>query len=170
MANPNNILKSFTTSDQNLINILTELQNAIDSYNTLLSTAGLAIKAGGGKVAKAGTLAKAFIDGKLVSIEDDTDMPALAGTVANGKFNVFVFSMDSAGAFTAQMGTAGDTLGEVVFPTVPDDNAVIGFIIVNPTGTGDFVGGTSALDDATIVPNVVYVDTPYPFNPNLAVL
>ena len=57
----------------------------------------------------------------------------------------------------AQMGTAGDTLGEVVFPTVPDDNAVIGFIIVNPTGTGDFVGGTSCLDDATIVPNVVYV-------------
>ena len=52
MANPNNILKSFTTSDQNLINILTALQNAIDSYNTLLSTAGLAIKAGGGKSSK----------------------------------------------------------------------------------------------------------------------
>ena len=87
MANPNNILKSFTTSDQNLINILQPCKMLLIH---ILSTAGLAIK-GGGKV-KAGTLAKAFIDGKLVSIGANTDMPALAGTVANGKFNVFVFS------------------------------------------------------------------------------
>ena len=28
----------------------------------------------------------------------------------------------------------------------------IGFVIINPTGSGSFVGGTTALDDATVVP------------------
>ncbi len=47
-----------------------------------------------------------------------------------------------------------------MFPTIPAGRAVLGFIIVNPTGTGNFVGGTTALDDATVAPGTVYVDTP----------
>jgi len=42
---------------------------------------------------------------------------------------------------------------------------MIGFAIINPTGTGNFVGGTTPLDDATVVPNAVYIDTPYPLDP-----
>lgn len=172
------------------------------------------------------------------------DMAALSGTVANGAFNVFVFGINSAGTLTTTMGTAGATLGAVVFPsftptaqigissvltasaatsttltdstqawttnqyagyeviiiagtgsgqrrivtsntataltvpawtTTPDTTstyaiyspltAVFGYVIINPTGTGNFVGGTTALDDGTVVPNAVYVNTPFPFLP-----
>ena len=68
------------------------------------------------------------------------------------------------------MGTEGSTLAGVTFPTLPDGEAMIGFAIVNPTGTGDFVGGTTELDDATVVPNAVYVNTPYPFLPSMETL
>jgi hypothetical protein len=68
------------------------------------------------------------------------------------------------------MGTEAATLGGVVFPTIADGSAVIGFVIVNPTGTGNFVGGTTELDDATVEPNAVYVNTPYPFLPGMETL
>ena len=32
-------------------------------------------------------------------------------------------------------------------------------------GTGNFVGGTTALDDATVIPTAVYVNTPCVFAP-----
>lgn len=161
--------KTITTSvgglsDTGVRNALTKLQSA--SVDFLLSTGGLAIKAGGGVLVKAATLCKAFINGVLLSIAANTDMAALAGTVTNAKFNVFVFSTKSDGTLSTQMGTEAATLGAIVFPTIPADSAVIGFIIVNPTGTGNFVGGTTALDDATVVPNAVYVNTPFPWNPN----
>ena len=161
--------KTITTSvgglsDAGVRAALLKLQSA--SIDFLLSTGGLAIKAGGGVLVKAATLCKAFINGVLLSIAANTDMAALAGTVTNAKFNVFVFSTKSDGTLSSQMGTEAATLGAVVFPTIPADSAVIGFIIVNPTGTGNFVGGTTALDDATVVPNIVYVNTPFPWNPN----
>jgi len=143
------------------------IQLAKSANHTLLSTGGLAIKAGGSALVKAATACRAFVNGKLVTIAANTDMAALAGTITADLFNVYVFSIDEAGTLYTQMGTEAATVGAVLFPDVPADRAVIGFIIVNPTGTGNFVGGTSALDDATIVPNAVYVNTPYPFNPGL---
>lgn len=148
------------TSDTNLRAALTKLQGIGDM---LLSTGGLAIKAGGSAIVKAATLCKAIAGETLVSIAANTDMAALVGTVTNAKFNVYAFFVDAAGAVTTSMGTEGATLAAVIFPSVPANKACIGFIIVNPTGTGNFVGGTTALDDATVVPNVVYVNTPYPF-------
>lgn len=161
--------KSITTgvggnSDATLRASLTKLQSAACDF--LMSTGGLAIKTAGSALAKAATLCKAWVNGVLVSIAANTDMTALSGTVTNAKFNVYVFSVDSAGTLYTQMGTEGATLGAVVFPTIGSDRAVIGFVIINPTGTGNFVGGTTALDDATVVPNAVYVNTPYPWNPN----
>jgi len=95
---------------------------------------------------------------------------ALSGTVAADKFNVYVLSMTANGTVTATMGTEGATIGAIVFPTIPASSVVLGFVIVNPTGTGDFVGGTTELDDGTVVPNAVYINTPYPFNPNAETL
>ncbi len=162
--------KSITTStgsglsDASMRAALLKLQSGL--VDSLLSTGGLAIKAGGGVLVKAATLCKALVNGVLISIAANTDMAALSGTVTNAKFNVFVFSTTSDGTKTTSMGTEGATLATIVWPTIPADSAVIGFIIVNPTGTGNFVGNTTALDDATVVPNVVYVNTPFPFNPN----
>ena len=51
---------------------------------------------------------------------------------------------------------------------IASGSAVIGFHHREPDGTGgDFVGGTTELDDATVVPNAVYVNTRYSFLPGL---
>ncbi len=91
---------------------------------------------------------------------------ALSGTVTNAKFNVFVLSLAADGTVTATMGTEGATIGAVVFPALPASDVMIGFVIINPTGTGNFVGGTTELGDATVAPNAVYVNTPFCINPN----
>jgi hypothetical protein len=98
------------------------------------------------------------------------DCAALVGTVTNAKFNVFVFTVNASGTLVTYMGTEAATRAGVVWPTITDGEAVVGFIEVNPTGTGNFVGGTTALDDATVVPNVVYVNTPFPFIPGMETL
>jgi hypothetical protein len=124
-----------------------------------LNTAGLVIKAGASTLVNSGAADCYLVaNGILQKITAATDMPALSGTVVNATFNVFCFYIDSAGTKTSAMGTAGTTLAKVVFPQFPQKKALIGFIIVAPTGTGNFVGGTTALDDATVVPGVVYIN------------
>jgi hypothetical protein len=81
-----------------------------------------------------------------------------ASNCANALFNVTVFTIDSAGTITNRAGTAGATLAAMTWPTLPATEAVFGILIVNPTGTGGFVGGTTDLDDATVVPNAVYLN------------
>lgn len=131
-----------------------------------LSSPGLVIHGAGSTLAKTGGSTSYFIvNGVLRSIAAATDMPALSGTVVNGTFNVFCFFIDSAGTTTSAMGTAGSTLALLTFPQFPKQKALIGFIIINPTGTGNFVGGTTALDDGTVVPNAAYVNGPEGFDP-----
>jgi len=135
-----------------------------------VSSAGLAIKTGGSAIVKTGAAAwYGVASGVLVTKAAATDMPALVGTVANSTFNVFAFFCDRAGTLTSAMGAAASTLAGVTFPSVGEGSAMLGFIIVNPTGTGSFVGGTTALDDATVVPNVVYVNTQGAFDPTILV-
>lgn len=137
--------------------------------NICFNSAGLVIKAGGSALAKTANTIKFTIDGALAS-KAAADCAALVGTVTAAFFNVFVFSVTAAGTFKTYAGTQATTLAGVVFPAIADGETVVGFIIVNPTGTGDFVGGTTALDDATVVPNVVYVNTPFPFIPGMETL
>ena len=132
-----------------------------------LSSAGLVIKAGGSAVVKAGSAFYAAAQGILVTKTANTDMAALSGTVTNAKFNVYAFFIDSAGTLTSAMGTEGATLAAVVFPPIPVGKALIGFVVINPTGTGNFVGGTTPLDDATVVPNAAYVNTTEGFDPTV---
>ena len=151
-------------------NSLAEFEDLFDKLQrsvsaSLLNTAGLAIgSASKAKVLIANTI-YAYIEGVLVT--KTTAEIVLSGTVTADKFNVYVLSMNAAGTVSAQMGTEADTLGGVVFPIIADGSVVLGFVIVNPTGTGNFVGGTTELDDATVVPNAVYVNTPYPFLPGM---
>ena len=146
------------------------LRALADRYSSCaLSTAGLVITATSGKkVPKTGAADSYYsVNGVLRKIASGTDMPALSGTVTNATFNVFCFYVDSAGTTTSQIGTAGATLAAVVFPQPPEQKAMIGFIIINPTGTGDFVGNTTALDDVTVVPNTVYVSPIGSYDPTV---
>ena len=131
-----------------------------------LNSAGLVIKAGGSALVKTGASAcYLYANGALQKLSAATDMPALSGTVANGTFNCFAFFVDIAGTVTSQMGIAGSTLATMKLPPLPKNKALIGFVIVNPTGTGDFVGGTTALDDGTVTPNAAYVSPVCGFDP-----
>lgn len=138
-----------------------------DRYSSLVtSSAGLVIKTGGSALAKTGAAAtKYFANGVYGSIAAATDMPALAGTVVNATFNVFCFFVDSAGVVTSVMGMAGTTRALVKFPQFPVGKALIGFIEINPTGTGNFVGGTTALDDGTVVPTAFFNSALCGFDP-----
>jgi hypothetical protein len=93
----------------------------------------------------------------------------LAGSVTNAKFNVFALFLDANGTATAAMGTEGAALVNVKFPPIPAKTCCIGYVIINPTGTGPFVGGTTPLGDATVVPNAVYVNTVLDFDPTALV-
>lgn len=157
-------------ADNSLKEILRVLLYALgDGYSTQTKTsAGLVIKAGGGVLAKTGSaVTYGVVKGKLFSIAGSTDMPALSGTVTNAKFNIFCFFQDAAGVRTSAMGAEGATLAAVKFPPFPVGKALIGWVIINPTGTGNFVGNTTPLDDATVVPNAAYVNNIGPFDPTV---
>ena len=130
-----------------------------DRLNSVsLSSAGLVIKAGASALIKNGTAWYGIADGKLITKAANTDMAALSGTVTNAYFNVFAFFCTSAGTLSTVMGTEATTLAGVKVPQKPIGSALIGYAIINPTGTGNFVGGTTAIDDATVVPGVLYIN------------
>lgn len=148
-------------SQKQLYNLVWKIQDALANF--CMSSGGLTIKTGSSALVKTATAVKYLIDGALYTVAAG-DMAALSGTVTADKFNVFCFYVDADGDVTTQMGTEGASLAAVVFPTQVAGTAMIGYVIINPTGTGDFVGGTTALDDATVVPNAFYVNTAYPIN------
>lgn len=156
---------NFPNSEGELSALFDKLQRSVVQKTCVYGA--LAIHGSASLVAKTVNTVYFMLDGQLYS-KAASDMPTLAGTVVNATFNVFVFTVNAAGTLAALMGTAGATLGAVVFPTIPDETVSLGFIIVNPTGTGNFVGGTTALDDATVVPNVVYVNSDLAFNASLS--
>lgn len=97
-----------------------------------------------------------IIDKTLVKIAASTNMPALVGTVTNATFGGWAFYSDASGNLTSSLLTQGATLGAVGFPSTPLKQALIGFVIINPTGAGNFIGGTTSLTDGTVVPNAVF--------------
>jgi len=143
------------------------LQNIADRLScTTFQTAALRIKGGSASaIVQTNAVWSGLVNGILVQKASATDCAALVGTVTNAKFNVYAHFIDSAGTLTSQMGTEGATLAAVVFPQIPANKTVVGYVVVNPTGTGNFVGGTTVLDDVTVVPNAVFVNTIGPFDP-----
>lgn len=157
----------FPNTEGELSTLFDKLQRA--ACNKLLAKGTLAIHGSASTLVKTTNTAYLTVDGIMVKLAA-ADLTALVGTVVNATFNVFVFTVNAAGTVKVYMGTAGTTLAGVVFPATTDGEALLGFIIVNPTGTGNFVGGTTALDDATVVPNVVYFDSDLPMSALLSTL
>lgn len=150
---------SFPNTEGELSALFDKLQRNL--LNKILQKGTLAIHGSASAVVKTTTTLYVMVDGVIAKLAA-ADLTALSGVVKNATFNVFVFTVNAAGTVKVYMGTAGTTLAGVVFPTTLDGEVPFGFIIVNPTGTGDFTGGTTALDDATVVPNVVYFDSDLP--------
>jgi hypothetical protein len=157
----------FPNSEGELSNLFDKLQRS--TVQSLINTGALAIHGSSSALAKFANTIYFMIDGQVYS-KTTADCAALAGTVTNAKFNVFVFGVDATGTLTTTMGTEAATLGAVTFPALADGVIPIGFVVINPTGTGNFVGGTTALDDATVVPNAAYVNTVGEFFPQYSTL
>jgi len=152
------------SGQENAKSTLEDIQSNLVDF--VLNSAGLTIGSGSKKKPLIANTIYYMIDGVMYKKTTAEITLTTANTVAADLFNVIVLTIDSAGTVTPTNGTAGATLEAVVFPAVPANQAVIGFVIVNPTGTGNFVGGSTDFDDGTVVPNAVYIDTPYPFNLN----
>jgi hypothetical protein len=157
----------FPNSEGEMSGVFDKLQRSTTSE--LLVSGALAIHGSGSAVPKTTATIYFMIDGQVYS-KTAADTSALAGSVTNAKFNVFVISVNAAGTFKSYMGTEAATLGGVVFPAIADGEVAVGFVIVNPTGTGPFAGGTTPLDDATVTPNAVYINTLGDFFPQYSTL
>lgn len=138
--------------------LLTQLINTNNAELTALSCAvlsspGLAIKAGASAIVKAATAFAAVVTGTLVRKAANTDMAALVGTLATAKSALWAFYIDAAGVLTTSAKTADANthdLALALMPAVPAGKALIGWIVVdNATGSG-FVGGTTALDTGSL--------------------
>lgn len=145
------------TSQETALTTLQKVQSALQ--DSIFTSAAIAIGTTTTKV-KTATATKFFINDVYGNLAVTDDFWTLAGTVTNAKFNVFLLYITSAGVAGMVMGTEGATRATVVMPALPANCAPVGLLEINPTGTGNFVGGTTALGDATVVPNAVYINTP----------
>lgn len=151
------------------------LDAIVDDMNTLankthksmvFNTAGLAIKTTASPIVKTANTVTAVINGVLVS-KAAADCAALVGTIAAAKKGLFVFTLKADGTFTTRAGSlTASTLAALTWPTIPSDEVVVGFLIVQNGTASDFVGGTTALDATDIT--TTYVNTPFTFNPTVA--
>lgn len=145
-------LPTLTTShdalgQQSLRNVLLAYQKG--HMNVSFQSVALAITGGGAATVSRGAAFKGIVEGQPVTSAGAGALPALSGTILDGKYNVFCFYVSKAGAFSTLMGTAGATPDLIVWPTTPSGTAMIGFVLILTTGA-NFVGGTTALDAGTV--------------------
>lgn len=161
-----NVLADLTAVRTQTINILADLTAArtalvnarVALTNMSLADGGIAIGTTTTKIKTAATV-NYLIAGVFYAKAATDDFWTLTGfNCTNGNFNKCLLCIDSAGAMQIAVGTEGASAGAVVLPAIPASYAVVGMVQVNPTGTGDFTGGTTDLDDGTVVPNATYTD------------
>ncbi len=78
--------------------------------------------------------------------------------VTNAMFNLCLLCIDNLGAMQIGIGTEAALLANVVLPDTPADSCVVAMLEINPTGAGNFVGGTTDLNDGGVVPNAVFTN------------
>ena len=122
----------------------------------VLRSPGLRVKGGSASaIVQNENVFEAIVADVLVR-KAQSDMPALVGTVVTTAFGLWVFTMDAAGTTAVTALASGATIGAIQVPSIATDVVLLGGLLVNPTGTGSFVGGTTVLDDVTVVPNAVF--------------
>jgi hypothetical protein len=146
--------------------LLTVLTPIFDQFSTRALTNSTLVA--NTATAKTGAADSYFVvQGISVLVAASTTMGTIAGTIKDGTVNVFCFFVDSAGVITYALGTAGATLGAMVFPPFPQGKCLIGYAQVTCSG-GDFTGGSSGLATAGNF-TVVFCSPVGPFNPTCLV-
>lgn len=141
---------------RNLVLVLEKVYKRLG--NVALTTPTLAVATTTTKI-KSTTDYYGFVGGVLVkkAATDNLITLTTAANTTNALFNVVVFTINSSGTITNRYGTQGASLAAMTWPVMPADEAVFGILLLNPTGTGNFVGGTTAVNDGTVAPGAVYI-------------
>ena len=155
-------------SDQRTRQALLPILRAIaDRYSSQChSSAGLTFTAANAVDRTGAAITYGTANGVPFSIAATTNMAALAGTISNGSFNVYVHYIDRNAVLTTAMGLQATTWPGVKFPETPVGKAIIGYVRVNPTAA-DFIGGTTNLDAAGV--NTVFQNFTGAVDPTLLV-
>lgn len=131
---------------------------ALAATERLLASPGLVIKAGSSPTVKAGSGFSALAAGVVVTKAADTDMAAIAGTLASTKFALWAFYVDSAGTLTSSTKTADVDDADAALrlkPAVPAGKVELGYIIVENGTGGAFTAGTTNLDATDVTTTYV---------------
>lgn len=141
---------------RNLVLVLEKIYKKLG--NVALTTPTLAVATTTTKI-KSTTDYYGFVGGVLVKKAATDNLITLTtdANTTNALFNVVVFTINSSGTITNRYGTQGASLAAMTWPVMPADEAVFGILLLNPTGTGNFVGGTTAVNDGTVAPGAVYI-------------
>lgn len=145
--------------------VITQYNLLVNSVNTKVVTkAGLAIKTAGSAIVHAASPILAVVGGAAVRKAANTDMAALAGTLATAKSAAWAFYIDATGTLSTSAKTtdaATHDAAVALLPALPDGKAQIGVVVIDNATGSNFVGGTTALDTASLT--VTYYDTTGPF-------
>lgn len=136
------------------------LVNLIQSFTTaVLTKAGLVIKTASSPIVKSASPVLACINGVYIR-KAASDMAALSGTLATAKSAAWAFYIDANGTLSASAKTADSANHDAALalvPLPPVDVAQIGIVVIDNATGANFVGGTTALDTASLT--VTYYDT-----------
>lgn len=138
-----------------------------NSQQRVISKVGLAINAGGATFAKASNAFVAIAGGVMLYKPAATAMPALVGTIAAGQVAIWPFYIDSTGTITtgAKTADAATTAAAILLlPTPAAGLTMLGFIVVSNGSGAGFIGGTTALDAASITVGYIDVEGSAPSN------
>lgn len=137
--------------------LVTQVNAILTAHSALrsgiLSSGALAINAGGAAFPKAATAFAALANGVLITVAANTAMAALVGTLATAKTAAWAFYVDSTGTITTSAKTAdaaNAAAAVALLQPPPAGKAMIGFITVGNATGAPFVGGTTALDAASV--------------------
>lgn len=82
--------------------------------------------------------------------------------VTNANWNGIWLGLNAAGAAVIQAGTQASTQAGIIMPAPAATTCVVAYLTINPTGAGNFVGGTTSLSDGSVVPNAAFYDLTFP--------
>lgn len=146
-----------------LVFIVEKVESALKNMLKILSLSDVGAAIGTTK-AKVKTAAAAdyLVDGVFYTLAISDDFWTLTDfDCTNAMYNKCLLCIDDQAAMQIGAGTEAATAAGVVLPAPPADSAVVGVLQVNPTGTGNFVGGTTDLDDGTVIPNATFSDVAF---------
>jgi hypothetical protein len=127
-----------------------------------LNSAGAAVSSAAAVTWKTSNTIFAMVNGVLQT-KTTANFPALTGyNLTSAQVGLIVGTVDGSGNLGAVYATPAATLGQLVMPVVPFNQAAVAVVVLNTAAT--FTGGTTAMDTS----GISYINIVGPFSPTSA--